>query len=600
MGYRTLGEMRRGSLKHGWRRALLSACCGLVAIASTPARTEAQSATDAWIRAISGTITLRQTEVSAAVAALALIEAVLIGALWLSRSRRRRAELALRASDGRHRALLKVIPDLIFVLSRDGVYVDYHAKNPDDLLVPPEVFMGKNMRDIMPPDLDALFRRRFEEAQTTGEPAVAEYTLPLSGGEKHFEARVVQRDDGDFVSIVRDITDRKRVAEQLRKSEEFNRRIIENSPECIKILEPNGVLTYMSPAGMRMLELEELSIKGTNILDYLGPQDRAEGVDALARARAGGIGTFHGMVLTRSGGEKWVDAVVSPMLDAAGRVESLLAVSRDVTERRAAEEALGETRAQVARLNRAMTLGALTSSIAHELRQPLAAILLNTAACRRYLSARPADLDGVSDCLMDLERDATRANEIISHVRSLITRTPTQRSPLDLNAAIGEVVELVRDDVASAGVMLTTELESELPKVEGDRVQLQQVLLNLIRNGVEAMRDAGDSSKRLVIRSFRSRPSTIEVDVSDSGVGLEPGAEDRIFDPFYTTKMDGTGLGLAMSRTIVEAHGGRLWAATNADGGATFRFALASAQVPEARSTPSLPQATAHTLELGG
>ena len=177
---------------------------------------------------------------------------------------------------------------------------------------------------------------------------------------------------------------------------------------------------------------------------------------------------------------------------------------------------------------------------------------------------------------MDVERDATRASEIISRVRTLITRTPAQRSPLDLNAAIGEVVELVRDDVASAGVMLTTELESELPKVEADRVQLQQVLLNLIRNGVEAMSDAGDSSKRLVIRSLRPTPSTIEVDVSDSGVGLEPGAEDRIFDAFYTTKMDGTGLGLAMSRSIVEAHGGRLWAATNADGGATFRFALAS------------------------
>src|SRR5436190_3263650 len=191
MGHRTLGEMRRASLKRGWRRGLLSACCGLVAIASTPARTEAQSATDASIMAISGTVTLRQTEVSAAVAALALIEAVLIGTLWVSRSRRRRAELALRASEGRHRALLKVIPDLMFVLSRDGVYLDYHAKNPDDLFVPPESFLGKNMRDIMPPHIDALVRQRFDEALTTGEPALVEYTLPMSDGEKHFEARIV-------------------------------------------------------------------------------------------------------------------------------------------------------------------------------------------------------------------------------------------------------------------------------------------------------------------------------------------------------------------------------------------------------------------------
>ena len=534
------------------------------------------------------------------VAALAVIEAVLIGALWVSRSRRRRAEVALRASEGRHRALLKVIPDLIFVLSPDGDYLDYHAKNPDDLFAPPELFMGKNMRDIMPPELDALFRQRFDEALTTGEPALVEYSLPLPGGAKHFEARVVQRDDGDFVSIVRDITDRKRVAEQLRKSEEFNRRIIENSPECIKILEPEGILTYMSPAGMRMLELDEFIIKGKNILDYLGTRDRQEGVDALARARAGGVGTFHGVVRSRTGRKKWFDAVVSPMLDASGKVESLLAISRDVTERRAADEALRATQAQLARVNRAMTLGALTSSIAHEVSQPLAAMLLNARACRRYLSADPTDLERVSDCVFDLERDAVRASDIVSRVRTLITKAPAQRSPLDLNDAIGDVVTLVRDDVTSAGVVLTTELESELPSVEGDRVQLQQVLLNLIRNGVEAMRDAGDSPKRLVIRSRRATPGAIEVDVSDSGLGLEPGAEDRIFDAFYTTKTDGTGLGLAMSRDIVEAHGGRLWAATNADGGATFRFALASAPLPSVLATPSLTQASAQSLGLRG
>lgn len=533
-----------------------------------------------------------------AVVALAAIEAVLIGALSVSRSRRRRAELALRASEVRHRALLKVIPDLIFVLSRDGVYLDYHAKNPDDLFAPPESFLGRNMRDIMPPHLEALFRESIDEAHATGEPALVEYCLPLSGGEKHFEARIVERDDGDFVSIVRNITDRKRVAEQLRKSEEFNRRIIESSPECIKILEPDGILTYMSPAGMRMLELDEFIIKGKNILDYLGGQDREQGVEALARARDGGVGNFHGALRTRTGRKKWFDAVVSPMLDANARVESLLAVSRDVTERRQADEALREMQAQLARVNRAMTLGALTSSIAHEVSQPLAAVLLNARSCRRYLSADSVDLDAVRDCLEDVERDATLASDIISRVRTLITNTPAQRTPLDLNNAIGDVVELVRDDIASAGVVLTTELESELPEIEGDRVQLQQVLLNLIRNGVEAMRDAADSPRRLVIRSRRSTPSDIEVAVSDTGLGLEPGAADRIFDAFYTTKTDGTGLGLAMSRNIVEAHGGRLWATTNSDGGATFRFALASAQPPSVLSAPSLPPSTAQTPEL--
>ena len=541
-----------------------------------------------------GTITLPRMEISAVIAALALIEAVLIGALWVNRSRRRRAEVALRASDMRHRGLLKVIPDLMFVLSPDGDYLDYHARNPDDLFAPPERFIGRNMREIMPPDLDARFRQRFNEALATGEPTLLEYSLPLPSGEKHFEARIVRRDDGDLVSIVRDITDRKRIAEQLRKSEEFNRRIIEFSPECIKILEPDGVLTYMSPAGMRLLELEDLVVKGENILNYVG--DREAGSEALARARAGGIGNYHGTVRTRSGGEKWVDSVVSPMLDANGNVDSLLAVSRDVTERRAAEQALRETQAQLARVHRAMTLGALTSSIAHEISQPLAASLLNARACLKCLSANPPDLEGVMEGLLDLERDATRAGELISRVRTLITRTPEKRIPVDVNHAIDDVVELVRDDISSAGVLLTTELEPELPEVVGDCVQLQQVLLNLIRNGVDAMRDAGDTPKRLVIRSRHSTPNRIEVDVTDSGPGVEPGAEERIFDAFYTTKTDGTGLGLAMSRGIVEAHGGRLWAMRNAERGATFRFELASAERPVLQSAAALPAALDRAL----
>jgi PAS domain S-box-containing protein len=538
------------------------------------------------------TFTFQQREISAVVAALALLEAMLIGALWVNSSRRRRAELALRTSETRHRALLKVIPDLMFVLSRDGQYLDYHAKNLGDLFVPPEQFLGKNMREIMPPALDARFREGFAEAVATGEPVLVEYALPLGGEEKHFEARVLHEEVG-FVSIVRDITERKRVAEQLRKSEEFNRRIIENSPECVKILDPDGTLTYMSPAGMQMLELDEFIIKGRNILEFLGGRDKKAGMEALARARAGGIGTFHGMVRTRFGREKWFDAVVSPMLDANGKVESLLAISRDVTERRAAEDALRDTQAQLARVSRAMTLGALTSTIAHEVSQPLAAVLLNARACQRLLDGGPANLPAARDCIDEMERNARHASEIITRVRTLVTKAPAQHNRLDVNEVIGDVLALVRDDVASAGVVLFTELESDLPSVEGDRVQLQQVLLNLIRNGIEAMLDNGELPRRLVIRSRRATGHSVEVEVRDSGLGLAPGDEERIFDAFYTTKTDGTGLGLAMSRSIVDAHGGRLWAATNPDGGATFRFVLGGAPV----SAPLLATAFASSTQ---
>jgi PAS domain-containing protein len=211
---------------------------------------------------------------------------VLFDALILSRARRAKDRAALRAIELRNSALLRAMPDLMFVHARDGTYLDYHAKDPSDLLAPPEVFIGKRMADIMPPALHAIFQRCFDEAMETGGPAVAEYDLWVRDELRHYEARVVTGDDETLVSIVRDVTDAKRTTEKLRKSDEFNRRIIESSNDGIKVLDLEGRLKWMSRTALRQVDLEEFTIENLRIPDFLSDNDRQAALEALARARS--------------------------------------------------------------------------------------------------------------------------------------------------------------------------------------------------------------------------------------------------------------------------------------------------------------------------
>lgn len=557
------------------------------AAAGAPRTSRAQA--EAALPSVGGFWDRYEWPIIAGVAALGALEVLLVGALLINRQRRMRADAERRAGEIRLRALLKAQPDLMFVQTRDGVYEDYHAKNPADLLVPPEQFLGKRMADVLPPDLATMFRRCLDEAMATGGPIVAEYSLTIAGEERHFEARMVRGDDQRVVSIVRDITDRKRVAELLRKSEEFNRRIVEHSTECIKVLDLDGRLKWMNETGLRLLDLEEFSIENQPIEDFFTGAERASAIEAVRAARSGGTGTFHGFSRTTKGRPKWWDVAITPMTNAAGQVESLLAVSRDVTERRNAEEALREAQSELSRVSRLMTAGALTSSIAHEVGQPLTALLVNAQAFQRLLANDTADITALREVVRDIVQEARRASDIIMHVRTLFTKTPPQTASLDLNELVEDVLDLVRRDINRAGIALQADLQPDLPQVVGDRVQLQQVLLNLLRNAVEAMSHEQGSLRIVAVKTTSLGADSVEVSVIDSGQGFRAGDEERIFDPFYTTKVDGMGLGLAMCRMIIRAHGGQLWATSNKGSGSTFRFALSAAgREAKARLVPEV------------
>jgi two-component system, LuxR family, sensor kinase FixL len=263
--------------------------------------------------------------------------------------------------------------------------------------------------------------------------------------------------------------------------------------------------------------------------------------------------------------------------DEQGRPVAVLEINTNITERKQAEYALQKTQADLAHAARVMTMGALTTSIAHEVNQPLGAIVANGNACLRWLAGETPNLEEARQALERIIRDGNRASQVIERIRALLKKTSPDKTRLDINDLIDEVVALTRNEVQRNQVLLQTELAAELPSVIGDRVQLQQVILNLIMNAVEAMSMVTDRSRHLLIRSQKQDSTGVVVAVQDSGIGIDPQSRERIFDAFFTTKPKGMGMGLSISRSIIGAHGGQLWATSNAGPGATFQFTLPAA-----------------------
>ena len=256
------------------------------------------------------------------------------------------------------------------------------------------------------------------------------------------------------------------------------------------------------------------------------------------------------------------------------KLNSVLVSIMDITERKRADEALHKTQAELAHVTRVATLGELTASIAHEVNQPLAAIVTNGNACLRWLAGDSPNLDEARETARRIIRDGNRAGDVIGRIRTLLRKTGTEKELLDMNQAVREVVALAEGEVRRNGVALRTELTGDLPPILGDRVELEQVVLNLIMNAIEAMSAIGDRPRELVVRTQSGEVDQVRVTVQDSGIGLDPQSMGRIFDAFYTTKSQGMGMGLAISRSIVENHGGQLWAVPNEGPGATFQFTL--------------------------
>ncbi len=270
---------------------------------------------------------------------------------------------------------------------------------------------------------------------------------------------------------------------------------------------------------------------------------------------------------------KYLHAVAHATRDQDGQLEYIAAV-QDVTARRLSEEAFDKARSELAHVTRMMSLGTLAAAIAHEINQPLSGIVTNASTCQRMLTATPPNINGALETARRTIRDANRASEVIVRLRALFNRKETATESVDLNEATREVVALSLSGLQRNGVVVRAELADNLPCVTGDRIQLQQVVLNLLRNGADAMSRVDDRPRHLVIITDRDEGDRVRVSVKDVGVGFEPQAADRLFEGFYTTKDDGMGIGLSVSKSIIESHHGRLWAEQNDGPGATFSFSI--------------------------
>jgi|HubBroStandDraft_3_1064219.scaffolds.fasta_scaffold37531_2 PAS domain S-box-containing protein len=320
-------------------------------------------------------------------------------------------------------------------------------------------------------------------------------------------------------------------------------------------------------------------------LQRMHPEDRAKWQETTNRA----IGEksdyeVEQRLLLPDGTVNYTHTIGHPVLNASGDVVQFVGTVMDVTERKRADqerERLRQTQADLAHVNRVATMGELTASVAHEVNQPIAAAVTNAKTCLRWLTRDQPDLEEARAAAMRIVKDGTRAAEIIKRIRLLFKKETSERELVDINEVVEEMVVLLRGEAMRYSISLKTELEADTPRVMADRVQLQQVLMNLMLNGMDAMKDA-DGTRELIIKSRRGENDQVLVSVNDTGVGLPPEQADRIFTAFFTTKPHGTGMGLSISRSIVESHGGRLWAADNAPRGASFSFSLpAKAEAPE-------------------
>ena len=521
---------------------------------------------------------------------------------------RARAEERLRAANEvelsrAHRALIDAQR-----LSRTGSYIadltaNEHSWSEELYRIfefPPGTKIDiEELLAMVHPDDRVSFETALQLAQTKGVGPDHYFRIVTRSGKlKHLHsvAAGVLNSDGriEIVGALQDVTEQKAVEETLRRSEAFLARG--------QTLSQTGTFSWRlateefiwSDQLYRIYEFEPgVHITFEKIATRYHPDDKAmiAGVNEQARHGVMDFDYTHRLLMP-NGSIKHIHVVSHGSYDKDGQLE-YFGGAQDITQRNLADEALNKARAELAHMARVTSLGALTASIAHEVNQPLSGITTNAGTCLRMLTADSPNLDGARETVRRTIRDANRAAEIISRLRALFAKKETLTETVNLNEASREIISLLMNELQNSRVILKLELADHLPTVDGDRIQLQQVLLNLIRNAADAMCNVDNRVRHLVMRTARTDSDGVLVAVEDSGPGIDPANLERVFDAFYTTKTDGLGIGLSVSRTIVETHGGKLWATTAVPQGAIFQFTLPAAQADVHRERGNILEAQA-------
>ncbi|MGH9742277.1 MAG: PAS domain-containing protein [Candidatus Acidiferrum sp.] len=488
---------------------------------------------------------------------------------------------SLQNSEDRLLRVINTIPAYVWSTRPDGSvdFLNQQLSNATGLSA--EELLGSGWSSIVHPEDIGRYIEEWQVALAKGEPTESEVRIRTAHREYRWMLvrNVPLRDGpGDIIKWYGtgiDIEDRKRAEEQLSRSEAYLSEA--------QRLSRTGSFGWRVPSGEILWSEETYQIFGYDrsqkpslelVMDRTHPEDKNLLRQLLEKASSNGTSfdTEHRLLML-DGAVKYLH-VVAHARKASSEVVELIGAVTDVTPAKKAEDSLRKAQAELAHVNRFTTMGALTASIAHEVNQPLSGIVTNASTCLRMLDANPPNVEGARETARRTIRDGNRASGVITRLRALFSKKSATFESFDLNEAAKEVIALSVSELQRNSVVLQPDLATDLPSVLGDRIQIQQVILNLIRNGSDAMTTVDDRPRELVIKTESGESGGVRLSVKDSGVGIDPGVEEKLFEAFYTTKDDGMGIGLSVSRSIMESHQGRLWAIRNEGPGATFLFSI--------------------------
>lgn len=508
-------------------------------------------------------------------AMIVIVQAFLITLMVLSHFRRSRMASALRLTEARYREIVDSQHEMVCRYRTDGTltfvnqaYCRFFAKTSEELC-------GLSLFSLIPEPFHASTADAIRRA-AQGERIEQEHQVIQPGGTigwHLWEDHPIYNEQGEVVemqAIGRDITKRRVALEALRQSEDRLSRIFRGSPVPISLIrKADGCYLEVNPSWEEFFEAEAACVIGFNPIELgiLGERENARDFVEFVKAASSVSGLEH-QIHTLKGNVRW--SSIHCDLTTLGDEECFIVTHKDITHRREAEQA----KMQLEQTTKLAMLGELTASIAHELNQPLGAILSNAETAEMLLRKEAPPLDEIGQILADIRRDDLRASQIIRKVRGMVANRDMLKMPMDVNEMLREVETLTAHDIQRRAIKLHHELADPLPLVEGDWLQLEQIVLNLLLNAIDAMHEVPPRNRWIVMRSHLLVDDRIEINVEDSGPGIQPEHISNIFDSFFTTKNTGMGLGLALSRSIAEAHGGRLTAENNPHGGATFRLTL--------------------------
>ncbi len=497
----------------------------------------------------------------------------------------KQSQESLKTADEKTRLIIDTALDAVITMDAGGVVTSWNRQAEITFGWETAEAIGQRMSDlVIPASHRAAHERGLRHFLATGEGPILRRRIETMGvrrGGEEFpvELEVVPMQQGQswaFSAFIRDITGSKVAEQKLRDSEINLRQISETIPEMLWSANANGEIDYCNVRLLDYTGFAMKEIKGSGWTKLFHPDDVEHASAAWRSSIAGNapyrveVRTFHAADRTY----RWCVTTALPLLDESGRLLRWHGTVVDMHDWKLAQEELRDTQAELAHLTRALTMGELTASIAHEVNQPLSGIITNAGTCLRMLAADPPNIDGALETARRTIRDGRRASDVIQRLRALFSRKDFVIERVDVAEAAREVIALSMSQIQKNRVTLRTEFPEGLPQVDGDRVQLQQVILNLILNGSEAMAAVEDRPRQLLIKAEHDGTDRVSLTVQDAGVGFGPQGVEKLFEAFYTTKNNGMGIGLSVSRSIIERHRGRLWAVANDGPGATFCFSI--------------------------